>query len=167
MYASGRTTQTTMSKDVSVNKAFAKDEGETHELEEFTGKHLIETGDMGPAEEIEIPAFVTTMIRWQRNQLVGMITQLSEESYRDQATRNIMAKFDITQDQVKTAHEWVRSKRTEPVWMQDLAPTSKQTLIHEVTRALLQGGSGSNQLFGPMARFCLRGIGQNARTAKK
>lgn len=50
-----------MSKDVSVNKAFAKDEGETHELEEFTGKHLIETGDMGPAEEIEIPAFVATM----------------------------------------------------------------------------------------------------------
>ena len=41
MYASGRTTQTTMPEDVSVNKAFAKDEGETHELEEFTGKHLI------------------------------------------------------------------------------------------------------------------------------
>ena len=137
MYASGRTTQTTMSEDVSVNKAFAKDEGETHELEKFTGKHLIETGDMGPAEEIEIPAFVTTMKEWRRNQLVGMITQLSEESYRDQATRNIMAKFDITQEQVQTAHEWVRSKRTEPVWMQDLAPTSKQTLIHEVTRALL------------------------------
>ena len=48
MYASGRTTQTTMSEDVSVNKAFAKDEGETQELEEFTGKHLIETGDRGP-----------------------------------------------------------------------------------------------------------------------
>lgn len=109
MYASGRTTQTTMSEDVSVNKAFAKDEGETHELEEFTGKHLIETGDMGPAEEIEIPAFVTTMKEWRRNQLVGMITQLSEESYRDQATRNIMAKFGITQEQVKTAHEWVRT----------------------------------------------------------
>ena len=89
MYASGRTTQTTMSEDVSVNKAFAKDEGETHELEEFTGKHLIETGDMGPAEEIEIPAFVTTMKEWRRNQLVGMITQLSEESYRDQATRSV------------------------------------------------------------------------------
>ena len=64
-----------MSKDVSVNKAFAKDEGETHELEEFTGKHLIETGDMGPAEEIEIPAFVTTMEEGQRNQLVGMVRE--------------------------------------------------------------------------------------------
>ena len=42
MYALGRTTQTT-SEDVSVNKAFAEDEGETHELEEFTGKHLIES----------------------------------------------------------------------------------------------------------------------------
>ena len=40
MYASGRTTQTTMSEDVSVNKACARGEGETHELEEFTGKHL-------------------------------------------------------------------------------------------------------------------------------
>ena len=126
MYASGRTTQTTMSEDVSVNKAFAKDEGETHELEEFTGKHLIETGDMGPAKEIEIPAFVTTMKEWRRNQLVGMITQLSEESYRDQATRNIMAKFGITQEQVNTAHEWVRSKRTEPAWMKDLAPRTSR-----------------------------------------
>ena len=48
-----------------------------------------------------------------------------------------MAKFGITQEQVSAAHEWARSKRTEPAWMQDLAPTSKQTLIHEVTRALL------------------------------
>ena len=108
MYASGRTTQTTMPEDVSVNKAFAKDEGETHELEEFTGKHLIETGDMGPAEEIEIPAFVTTMKEWRRNQLVGMITQLSEESYRDQATRNIMAKFDIT----NVSHRSMLKQRT-------------------------------------------------------
>ena len=43
MYALGRTTQNTMSEDVSVNKAFAEDEGETHELEEFTGKQSDDT----------------------------------------------------------------------------------------------------------------------------
>ena len=60
MYALGRTTQTTMSEDVSVNKAFAKDEGETHELEEFTGKHLIETGDMGPV----LPRHSARYVAW-------------------------------------------------------------------------------------------------------